>query len=171
MAHQPIDAVGAVLRPTDSRDLVTLRALFDDPGFHEQWGGRPLADEEILDKYTGRRAPSVECFIVEVNGVPVGFTQYCRQEGGDEGGGIDLVLSPDVRGRGLGSAVVHALVDHLRGYCGWRRITVDPDVANPRGVNFWRSVGFQDEQLVESDPQREPYWLMEWPTTNEVIEP
>jgi len=171
MTHQPIEAAGAVLRPTGPQDLATLRALFDDPGFHEQWGGRPLANEEILVKYTGRRAPRVECFIVEENGIPVGFAQYHLADDGDDGGGIDLVLSPEVRGRGLGSAVVHALVAYLRGQRGWRRITVDPDVANPRGVNFWRAVGFQDEQLIGSDPQRQPYWLMKWPTNNEVAEP
>jgi len=169
MKHQLIEAAGAMLRPTDSQDLETLRSLFDDPGFNERWGGRPLTDEEILDKYTGQRAPSVECFLVEENGIAVGFTQYHLAEDGGEGGGIDLVLSPSVRGRGLGSAVVHALVGYLRRQRNWRRITVDPDVSNPRGVNFWRSVGFQDEQLIESDPQRQPYWLMEWPTCEDIV--
>jgi len=79
---------------------------------------------------------------------------------------MDLVLVPEARGRGLGSAVVLAMVEHLRENCGWRRITVDPDVSNPRGVNFWRKVGFEQEQLIDSDPDRETYWLMEWPITN-----
>lgn len=160
-----------MLRPTGPGDLRTLRTLFDDPDFHEQWGGRPLTEAEILDKYTGRRAPSVECFIVEENGIAVGFTQYHLAEDGGDGGGIDLVLSPDVRGRGLGSAVVHALVGHLQGQRGWRRITVDPDVSNPRGVNFWREVGFGDEQLIESDPHRPPFWLMAWPISHDTVEP
>jgi len=55
------------------------------------------------------------------------------------------------------------MVDHLRRTLDWNRITVDPDVSNPRGVNFWRRVGFKDERLVESDPDRPSFWLMVWP--------
>lgn len=168
--HQIVEAPGAILRPTDERDLPTLRALFDNPGFNEQWGGQPLTDREILAKYTGLRAPAVACFIVEEDESPIGFMQYHVADDGGEGGGIDLVLSPEVRGRGLGTAVVRAMIEYLRGSLGWRRITVDPDVSNPRGVNFWLKVGFRGQQLIESDADRQPYWLMEWPATGPTIE-
>jgi len=47
------------------------RAFFQDSGFNEQWGGRPLTDHEILAKYTGLRGPEVECFMVEEDRHPV----------------------------------------------------------------------------------------------------
>lgn len=163
MTHPIIEAGATRLRPTDEGDLPILQAFFDDAGFNEQWGGRPLTDQEILSKYTGQRAPSVECFIVENEGNPVGFIQYHVADDGGDGGGIDLVLSPVVRGRGLGTSAVLAIVDYLRAQRGWRRITVDPDVSNPRGVNFWLKVGFRRERLVDDDPERQPYWLLVWP--------
>lgn len=76
---------------------------------------------------------------------------------------MDLVLLPAARGRGVGRAVVQAMVDVVRGRLRWRRFTVDPEVSNERGVNFWRRVGFLPLQIVEGDGDREPYWLMEWP--------
>ncbi len=161
MVHPAIEAVGALLRPTDDGDLATLRSFFDDPGVHEQWGGRPLTDHEILAKYTGKRAPAVQCFIVEEDRNPIGFMQYHQSD--DRGGGLDLVLHPVVRGRGLGRAVVLAMVDYLQSARGWQLITVDPEASNPRGVDFWERVGFEPARLVEDEPGRPPYWLMKWP--------
>jgi len=169
MAHETIEVGGTtVLRPTADSDLAILRMLFADPGFNEQWGGQPLSDDEIRAKYTGRRSPKVECFIVEDGGSPVGLMQYHVADDGAEGGGMDLVLTPTARGRGVGSRVVLAMVDYLRRRRGWTRITVDPDVTNPRGVNFWTKVGFQPEQTVDCDPDRTPYVLMKWPHANTV---
>jgi len=163
--HEPIDGDGVVLRPTSEGDLDTLRAFFTSPGVYERWGGKPLSDEEISAKYLGRRRPTVECFIVEEEGRPVGFVQY-HVDGGDEGGGMDLILLPTERGRGIGTAVLLAVVGFVHSQLGCHRITVDPDVSNARGVNFWRKIGFMPLRLVDDDDGREPYWLMQWRQPN-----
>ena len=78
---------------------------------------------------------------------------------------MDLALLSSERGRGVGTAVVHALVEFVRTRLGWRRFTVDPDVDNTRGVNFWTSVGFVPVRMVE-DEGRALCWLMEWPSAD-----
>jgi RimJ/RimL family protein N-acetyltransferase len=163
VAPQAIEGDGVVLRPTTDDDLGTLRTFFTDPGFYDRWGGHPLGDDEIAAKYLGQRSPAVECFIVEEASRPIGFVQYHVADDGGEGGGMDLALAPPERGRAVGTAVVQALVGFVRRELGWRRFTVDPDVSNPRGVNFWTKVGFRPVRLVEDEDGREPYWLMEWP--------
>lgn len=162
MAHETIEADGVVLRPTTEADLATLRALFTDPGVYERWGGLAPSDDEITAKYVGRRSPAVECFIVEEGARPVGFVQYHVAVDGGEGGRMDLVLLPGERGRGVGTAVVRALVEFVQTRLGWHRFTVDPDVDNTRGVMFWTKVGFVAVGIVEDEPGREPYWLLEW---------
>jgi RimJ/RimL family protein N-acetyltransferase len=162
VTHEAIEGDGVVLRPTTETDLATLRAFFSNPGFYERWGGRPLSDDEICAKYIGRRSPVVECFIVEEEQRPVGFVQYHVADDGGEGGGMDLALTPSERGRGVGTAVVDAVVKFVQTRHGWRRFTVDPDVDNTRGVNFWTKVGFVPVRVVEEEG-RAPYWLMEWP--------
>ena len=74
---------------------------------------------------------------------------------------MDLVLSPSDRGRGLGTTVVEALAGYVERQLGWVRFTVDPDLSNPRGIDFWRMVGFAPVRLVTDDVEREPYLLME----------
>jgi aminoglycoside 6'-N-acetyltransferase len=152
-----------VLRATTPTDVATARRLFQDPGVYAHWGGVPLDDSEIAEKYLGARSPDVECFFVIESDVVVGFAQYYRgAEGGPDGGGMDLVLLPAARGRGIGRAVVDAVVAHVRAL-GWRRFVVDPDVSNEPAVAFWRAAGFRPVRVVTDDGDREPYWLMEWP--------
>lgn len=164
VAHETIEGDGVVLRPTTDDDLATLRGFFKNPGFYDRWGGgKALSDEEMTAKYLGGRSPAVECFIVEESGRPVGFVQYHVADDAGEGGGMDLALLPVERDRGVGTAVVQAVVEFVRRQLGWQRFTVDPDVSNIRGVAFWRKVGFTPVRLVDDEPEREPYWLMEWP--------
>ncbi len=76
---------------------------------------------------------------------------------------MDLALLPAERGRGVGTAVVQAVAEFVKRRLGWQRLTVDPDVSNTQGVAFWRKAGFAPVRLVDDEPGREPYWLMEWP--------
>ena len=150
-----------VLRPTTAGDLETARRLFTDPGFYERWDGTPKPDDEIAAKYLGGRSPAVECFFVEVDGEVVGFTQHHVADDGGEGGGMDLVLLPHARGRGVGTAVVHEMARRVTTELGWTRFSVDPDVDNERGVQFWQRVGFTPIGIVD-DGERPPHWHMEW---------
>ncbi len=163
MASEIIEGDGMVLRPTAEDDLPLLRTFFTDPDVYQYWAGSPLGDAEIMAKYLGRRSPEVECFIVYSDGQPAGYVQYHVADDGGEGGGMDLVLSPALRGRGVGTAATIAVLGFVRNQLGWRRFTVDPDADNTRGVEFWTKVGFKPVRLIEGDLGRRPYWLMEWP--------
>ncbi|WP_033216093.1 GNAT family N-acetyltransferase [Kitasatospora phosalacinea] len=129
------------LVPTGEDDLDLLAGWFADPAFVEHWGGAPLPRREVAEKYLGRRRPRVESFLVRADGGPVGYAQYWWS--GPDGGGIDLVLLPAARGRGLGPDAARALVAHLRGELGWRRVTVDPEPGNARAVRAWEKAGFR----------------------------
>lgn len=156
---------GLTLKATSARDFSTLRALFDQPAFLGWGGAGRLPDSDIRTKYLGFRYPEVECFLVLLDGTAVGLAQLHVADHGD-GGGMDLVLLPEVRGQGLGRQVVAQMVRRAHVERGWRRFTVDPDLANQDGVRFWRAVGFQPEQTVADEPNRAPYILMAWPTTS-----
>ena len=129
------------LVPTREEDLDLLAGWFADPGFVEHWGGVPLSRAEVAAKYLGRRRPRVESFLVLARGAPAGYAQYWRA--GPDGGGIDLVLHPAARGRGLGPDAARALLAHLHGERGWRRVTVDPEASNVRAVRAWEKAGFR----------------------------
>jgi aminoglycoside 6'-N-acetyltransferase len=152
------------LRRTTPDDSDVVTALFHDPGLYPEWDGAMKSDEEIAAGYLGGRFPQVECFLIEEAGAVVGFAQIHVADDGGEGGGMDLVLLPHARGRGIGSVVVRVLADMVRVERRWRRFTVDPDVSNTRGVNFWAKAGFVAERVVYDDAGRPPYWIMARPT-------
>lgn len=58
---------------------------------------------------------------------------------------------------------MRTLAEFVQSELGWDRFTVDPDLSNIRGVNFWKKVGFVPVRTVEDEPGREPYLLLEWP--------
>ncbi|MEU1365562.1 GNAT family N-acetyltransferase [Streptomyces sp. NPDC005803] len=135
-----IDGPLTRLVPTTDADLDLLAAWFATPAFVEHWGGVRLTREVVAEKYVGRRRPRVGSYVVRAEGRPVGYAQYWHAAA-DEGG-IDLVLTPQARGRGLGPDAACALVTHL----GWRRVTVDPAAGNARAVRAWEKAGFRQVQ-------------------------
>lgn len=158
--HRTVSQV--VLKRTGPDDLRAVAAMFADPSF-TVWHAGAFSDEEVTSKYLGGRSPAVDCFLVEYRRDVVGFAQLHTADDGGEGGGMDLVLLSRFRGQGIGTAVVHQMVEQARTEKGWVRFTVDPDVANESGAAFWRKVGFVPQRVVGDDPGREPYWIMAWP--------
>lgn len=136
--------VGVNLRPTSEHDLELLTRWFARPDVNRYWGGRPLSIEEVAAKYIGRRRPTVECFVVEVDDTPAGWIQY--HVDGDRHGGIDLVLLAEHRRRGVGAAAVHSIVGYLLDELKWSEVTVDPAEWNEDGTRFWAAVGFVPAQ-------------------------
>lgn len=150
------------LKPTSRGDFAALRGLFDDPSF-AGWGSAAgqMDDAEIRAKYLGERLPQVECFLVLSSSLPVGLAQL--HEDTARGGGMDLILLPTARGRGVGSASVHTLVERARTVHQWAYLTVDPDLTNPDGIRFWHAVGFAPVHRCPGTPERAPYLLMRRP--------
>lgn len=138
------------LRPSTSDDLDILARWFADPEVFRWWGGRPLTRDEVAAKYTGLRCPRVESHIVELEGQPIGYIQYHLEGPGQAG--LDMMLVPEFRDRGLGPKVARLLVAHLRWDLGWTDITVDPAHDNPRAIRAWQKAGFTVEKEWPDHP-------------------
>src|SRR5436190_6439415 len=86
----------AVLRPAEAADADLLAAWHDDPEVARYWDDERFTPDELLARL---QRVDVEAYIVEADGAPVGYLQVWRE---GDGGGIDMFLVPDARGRGLG---------------------------------------------------------------------
>jgi aminoglycoside 6'-N-acetyltransferase len=131
------------LRPASDDDLDLLVGWLADPEVYRWWEGRPLSQDEVTDLYTGRRRPEVDPFIIEADGVPVGYLQVW--EGTETSGGIDMFLVPQARGRGLGPDAARAAASFLLDDRGWTEVTVDPLVDNHRAIRAFERAGFAPE--------------------------
>lgn len=146
-----------ILRPTTPHDFAEVQALFRHPAF-EGWGGPGYrSDAQLREKYLGARLPQVECFLIEVEDRVAGFTQLYAD---GSGAGMDLILLPSERGKGLGRQVVEAMLTRVRA-SGRTHFVVDPSPGNQAAVAFWHAVGFCGRGILayplhEPDKQRRP---------------
>ncbi|MER7810303.1 GNAT family N-acetyltransferase [Streptomyces sp900116325] len=144
MHGKPADGISSdmtCLIPATEAHLDLLACWFADPEFVRNWGGQPLTREKVAAKYTGRRRPDVESFLILAQTIPVGYAQYVPAGSGR--GGIDMVLLPQFQGRGLGPDAARALVRHLHTVLGWKRVTVDPEASNTHAIRAWAKAGFR----------------------------
>ena len=150
--HPVLEEGRLSLRPSTGDDLARLERWFADPEVYRWWGGRPLSREDIAAKYIGRRCPRVESFIVEFAGRQIGYIQYHLEGPGDAG--LDMMLLPDFRDRGLGPRAARMLLAHLASARGWTDITVDPAIDNARAIRGWEKAGFVIEREWPDHPDR-----------------
>jgi RimJ/RimL family protein N-acetyltransferase len=98
----------------------------------------------------GRRCPRVESYIVELEAQPIGYIQYHLEGPGQAG--LDMMLLPAFRDRGLGPRAARVMVAHLQQAFGWTDITVDPAQDNPRAIRAWAKAGFVIEREWPDHP-------------------
>jgi aminoglycoside 6'-N-acetyltransferase len=145
------------LRPATDADADLLVEWHADPDVSRYWDDRTFTREEMLERLS--RA-DVEAFVVEAGARSVGYLQVWRE---GDGGGIDMFLVPDARGRGLGPDAARACARHLREERGWTWVTVDPYAWNEPAIRAWRRAGFTDvEQRPPDDDHTSPWLLMIW---------
>ena len=126
------------LRLANDSDAETISGWTRSPEVHRFWAGRVVPVEEVLAKYTGRRAPEVVAYIISERRRPVGYVQAWQQAGRF---GLDMFISAEAQGRGIGPRAGRALALALTSR-GWTPLTVDPAVQNVRAIAAWRAAGF-----------------------------
>lgn len=149
-SHPVLRQDGLVLRPSAEDDLDRLAQWFADSEVFRWWGGRPLSRDVVAAKYTGRQCPRVESYIIEFEARPIGYIQYHLE--GPGRAGLDMMLLPGFRDRGLGPRAARVMVAHLRLAFGWTDITVDPAQDNPRAIRAWEKAGFLIEREWSDHP-------------------
>ena len=143
------------MRDATTGDVDRLVSWHSDPEVARFWDDETFTPEEMSERLV--RA-DVEAWIVEADGVAVGYLQVWG-DGRDEGG-LDMFLVPAARGRGLGPDAARAVAFHLRSERGWSRVTVDPYLWNGVAMRAWRRAGFRDVEEREPDSDHTARWLL-----------
>ena len=143
-------------RPATEADAELLAAWHADPEVARYWDGKTYTLEEMRARLARAH---VDAYIVEADGVPIGYLQAWRDDGGC---GLDMFLIPSARGRGYGPDAARALAESLREQ-GWEGLTVDPYRWNERAVAAWRKAGFEPvEERPAGDEYTAPWLLMKF---------
>jgi aminoglycoside 6'-N-acetyltransferase len=129
-----------LLRPLTTADVPTIAAIQAQPDVARRWG--PPDEAELREKVAG--AEGVTAFAIELDGAVVGLAQYHEEEDPMyRHAGIDLFLSPDVHGGGLGTDAVRTLALYLIRERGHHRLVIDPAAGNLAAIRAYEKVGFR----------------------------
>jgi aminoglycoside 6'-N-acetyltransferase len=129
-----------VLRPLTVDDVTVLAAIQAQPSV-SRWWDQP-DEEELCRKAEGKT--DGPAFVIEVDGGVVGLIQYYEEtDPMYRHAAIDLFLSDEVRGQGLGPDAVRTLARYLTGQRGHHRLVIDPAVENVAAIRAYEKVGFR----------------------------
>lgn len=144
-------------RPADFDAVAELTvAAYVDPGFVSATSGYAA---ELRD--TAARAGEAEVLVAELNGDVVGAVTWCPTGSpwreiadDDEGEFRTLAVLPDVRGQGVGEALVAACVDRARA-AGYRGVAISTMAAMTHAHALYLRLGFQRAPEADWSPRPE----------------
>ena len=128
------------LRPVTADDVSRLQAILSEPSV-ARWWTPPSSDGAAADWLEPFGQVT---FAIEHVGQVVGNIQFLEE--GDEdyrSAGIDLFLSTDAQGNGLGPDAIRTVARYLIEERGHHRLTIDPAAANERAIRAYTRVGFK----------------------------
>ena len=143
------------LRLAGEGDVELLVGWHAHPEVRRFWDDKTYTPETMRAKLA---RPRFEPYIIEERETPVGYIQAWWEEGAD-GGGVDMFMAPDARGRGLGPDAARALAAHLLGR-GWSRVTIDPYAWNERALRAFEQAGFVTLEERGADEGHSAPWLL-----------
>jgi aminoglycoside 6'-N-acetyltransferase len=144
----------AVLHGTQVRlDLITeedvepLTRILAQPEVWRWWG---RYDEERVRREL-LHASAMVVYTIRVGDEVVGSIQYSEEPAPDyRHAGIDVFVSADHHGRGIGSDAVRTIARHLVHDRGHHRLVIDPQVTNEAAVRCYERVGFRKVGLMRA---------------------
>ncbi|MFF0153936.1 GNAT family N-acetyltransferase [Micromonospora sp. NPDC005203] len=129
------------LRPATVADVPALAAIRAQPEVRRWWrGGDDLAASVQADLDDDDLA----LYAIEHDGRVIGAIQWHAEPDPDyRHASLDVFLSPESRGEGLGVDAIHTLARHLIDEYGHHRFTIDPAAANSAAIRAYAKVGFR----------------------------
>ena len=129
-----------MLRPLELADIPRLVEIGREPEVARWWSS--ITAEKLTEKAEGRD----ECtpLAVLAEGDLVGMVQWYEEDNPKyRHSGIDIFLSAEVHGRGLGTDAVRTLASWLIRERGHHRVIIDPTASNAPAVRAYEKAGFK----------------------------
>ena len=122
-------------------DADALLSILAEPEVARWW---PTFDRSRVLRELIAEREAEEGFVIEIDGRIVGFIQAAEEVDPEyRHASIDLFLTTEWQGRGIGPDAIRALAADLIDRRGHHRITIDPVADNGRAIAAYAKVGFQ----------------------------
>jgi putative acetyltransferase len=142
--HEP--PAGLTIRAREPGDWQELAALMQLP--RVRWGTLrlPFASAEETRKWIEKPPEGHVAIVAILDGRVVGAADIVRYKGRrDHAGGIGLSVHDDFHGRGIGAALLGALIDTADNWLNLRRLELSVYIDNEPAVRLYKRFGFTIE--------------------------
>ncbi len=124
------------LRPVADADIARLQEILSEPLVARWW------PPDALEKWAS--SEDTTRLAICVADQVAGLIQYHEESDPRyRHAGIDLFLTTDLHGRGLGTEAISVLARHLFDDRGHHRLVIDPALANDAAIRCYERVGFR----------------------------
>ncbi|WP_420478662.1 GNAT family N-acetyltransferase [Brevundimonas sp. FT23028] len=153
-----------LLRDTTEADLGTITALYADEVLHRTatFELDPPDEAEMASRLAGVRKLDLPWLTAELDGRVVGYAylspfrlrpayRYCVE--------LSVYVAPDAQGRGVGRALMAALIDRARAMGLRHLIGAIGDSANTGSIALHRSAGFREAGVWRETGWKFDRWI------------
>ncbi len=137
------------LRPVSQDDFAMIWHWLRRPHVKQWWDDGQTSLEEVAQTFSDK-PETIQRYILEMDGAPMGYGQICHLEGGQVG--VDLFLAHiEWVAKGLGQASLRALVDEVERQGLGQLVSIDPHPDNDRAIACYEKVGFVHQPQQSND--------------------
>lgn len=149
-SKQP-SAKGVTIRAMRTDDLEAVTAFLNLPGFRHGTLRLPFQSiEETRRRFEAMPQGNIS-LVAEYGGVPVGDAYLMRNQGRrSHAASIGMGVHDDFTGKGIGSALMQALVDTADNWLDIKRLELTVYTDNPAALALYRKFGFEQEGLLKA---------------------
>jgi putative acetyltransferase len=152
--HSPI--AGLVLRAQEPSDWLGIAALTELPKV--RWGTLrlPFTSQAQWRKWTENVAEERTAIVAALDGSIVGCADIRHGKGRRRhAGGVGMSVHDDFHGRGIGSALMAALIDVADNWLDLKRLELTVYTDNAPAIGLYRKFGFEAEGTRRGDAFRD----------------
>jgi aminoglycoside 6'-N-acetyltransferase len=129
-----------LLRLVRHEDAGRLLEILHEPEVARWWGAH---DAERVREDLIEPADAV-VYAIELSGELIGAIQYSEEPSpGYRHAGLDIFLTTERQGQGVGSEALRLLARHLFDERGHHRLVIDPATTNERAIRAYERIGFR----------------------------
>jgi putative acetyltransferase len=147
---------GLVLRAQEPSDFAGIAAVMDLPKV--RWGTLrlPFTSQEFWRKRTENMSGDRTGIVAVLDGSIVGVASVWQGEGRRRhSGGIGMSIHDDFSGRGIGTALMAALIDLADNWLDLKRLELTVYTDNAPAIGLYRKFGFEVEGTRRCDTFRD----------------
>ena len=142
---------GVTIRAMRASDIEAVTAMLNLPGFRHGTLRLPYQSVEETRKRFETMPQGNVSIVAEFDGVPVGDAHLMRLQGRrSHAASIGMGVHDDFTGKGVGSALMHALVDTADNWLDIKRLELTVYTDNAAALALYKKFGFETEGQLKA---------------------